>query len=49
MSHLSITETCQLLKKPRKFVVNVVDDQHKVKKIESKFYDYYEQIRLVRP
>ena len=48
MSHLSITETCNLLKKPRKFVVNVVDDQHKVEKIESKFYDYYEQIRLVR-
>jgi hypothetical protein len=45
MAHLSIQQTCQLLKKPRKFVVDVVDDQHKVEKIESKFYDYYEQIR----
>ena len=49
MSHLSITETCDLLKKPRKFVVNIVNDQHRVEQIESNFYDYYEQIRLVRP
>jgi len=28
--------------------MNVVDDQHKVEKIESKFYDYYEQIRSVK-
>ena len=48
MPHLSITEACHLLKKPRKFVVNIVNDQQRVEEIESKFYDYYEQIRLVR-
>lgn len=48
MPHLSITETCDLLKKPRKFVVNIVNEQHRVEKIESKFYDYYEQIRSVK-
>jgi hypothetical protein len=49
MAHLSIQQTCDLLKKPRKFVVNIVNDQHKVEEIESKFYDYYEQIRVVQP
>lgn len=48
MPHLSITETCDLLKKPRKFVVNIVNEQHRVEGIESKFYDYYEQIRSVK-
>lgn len=48
MPHLSITETCNLLKKPRKFVANIVNDQQRVEEIESKFYDYYEQIRGVK-
>ena len=48
MPHLSITETCRLLKKPRKFVVNIVNDQQRVEEIESRFYDYYEQIRSVK-
>ena len=48
MAHLSIQQTCNLLNKPRKFVVNIVNDQRKVEKIESKFYDYYEQIRGVK-
>jgi hypothetical protein len=48
MAHLSIQQTCNLLKKPRKFVKCVVDDQHRIEEIESKFYDYYEQIRGVK-
>lgn len=48
MPHLSIAETCNLLKKPRKFVVSIVNEQQRVEKIESKFYDYYEQIRSVK-
>ena len=49
MARLSIQQTCNLLNKPRKFVVNIVNDQHRIEEIESKFYDYYEQIRVVQP
>lgn len=48
MARLSIQQTCNLLKKPRKFVECVVDNQHKVEETESKFYNYYEQIRSVK-
>ena len=48
MAHLSIQQTCNLLNKPRKFVVNIVNDQKRVEETESKFYDYYEQIRSVK-
>jgi len=48
MAHLSIQQTCNLLNKPRKFVVNIVNDQERVEETESKFYDYYEQIRSVK-